>query len=52
MCACKDVGTCHRLTAAEQLAADLGVPIAHLVLPKKQRVQEEQESLFGGPTVD
>jgi uncharacterized protein (DUF488 family) len=34
MCACKDVATCHRRTAAEQLAADLGVPITHLVPPK------------------
>jgi len=34
MCACKDVAMCHRLTAAEQLAADLGVPITHLVPPK------------------
>jgi hypothetical protein len=34
MCACKDVAICHRRTAAEQLAADLGVPITHLVPPK------------------
>jgi uncharacterized protein (DUF488 family) len=46
MCACKDVATCHRRTAAEQLAADLGETITHLVPPKKPRAQEAQESLF------
>jgi uncharacterized protein (DUF488 family) len=46
MCACKDIATCHRRTAAEQLAADLGEPITHLVPPKKPRAQEAQESLF------
>ena len=46
MCACKDLATCHRRTAAERLAADLGVPITHLVPPKKQRTQEAQGRLF------
>jgi uncharacterized protein (DUF488 family) len=46
MCACKDIATCHRRTAAEQLAADLGETINHLVPPKKPRAQEAQESLF------
>jgi hypothetical protein len=46
MCACKEVGTCHRLTVAKQLAADLRVPITHLALPKKRRTQEAQGRLF------
>ena len=46
MCACKDLTTCHRFTAAEQLAADLGVTITHLAPPKKQRTEEGQASLF------
>ena len=46
MCACKDVATCHRRTAAEQLAADLGVPLTHLVLPKIRLSQEAQGRLF------
>ena len=46
MCACKDFATCHRRTAAEQLAADLGVTIAHLAPPKNQRTEEAQVSLF------
>jgi uncharacterized protein (DUF488 family) len=46
MCVCKDLTTCHRRTAAERLAADLGVPITHLVPPKKQRTQEAQGRLF------
>ncbi len=46
MCACKDLATCHRRTAAERLAADLGVPITHLVLPKKQHTQKAQGRLF------
>ena len=48
LCACKDVATCHRRTAAEQLAADLGKTITHLVLPKTQRAPEAQGSLFEG----
>jgi uncharacterized protein (DUF488 family) len=46
MCACKDVAMCHRLTAAEQSAADFSVPITHLVLPKKRLTQEAQGRLF------
>jgi uncharacterized protein (DUF488 family) len=46
MCACKDPATCHRRMAAEQLAADLGETITHLVPPKKPRAQEAQERLF------
>jgi uncharacterized protein (DUF488 family) len=46
MCACKDRATCHRRTAAEQLAADLGATITHLAPPKTQRTQEGQEKLF------
>jgi uncharacterized protein (DUF488 family) len=46
MCACKDVATCHRRTAAEQLATDLGETITHLVPPKKPRAQEAQGRLF------
>ena len=46
MCACKDVATCHRLTAAEWLAADLGVTITHLASPKTQPTQEAQGRLF------
>jgi len=46
LCACKDVGTCHRRTAAEQLAADLGESITHLVPPRKPRAQEAQGRLF------
>jgi len=45
MCACKDVATCHRRMAAEQLAADLGVPITHLMPPKAQRTPEAQGRL-------
>ena len=48
MCACKDLATCHRLTAAEQLAADLGVRLMHLTPPKQQRTLEKQGSLFDG----
>ena|SRR5712691_8515622 len=44
LCACKDLTTCHRRTAAEQLAADLGVPITHLAPPT--RTPEAQERLF------
>ena len=46
MCACKDVATCHRRTAAEQLAADLGETITHLLPPKKPHAQEAQGRLF------
>lgn len=46
MCACKDVGMCHRLMVAEQLAADLGVTITHLAPPKKQCTPEAQGRLF------
>jgi uncharacterized protein (DUF488 family) len=46
MCVCKDVATCHRRTAAEQLAADLGETVTHLAPPKKQRTQEAQGRLF------
>src|SRR5262249_8952234 len=37
MCACKDLATCHRLIAAEQLAADLGVTIIPLKSPTTRR---------------
>ena len=30
MCACKDLMSCHRLTAVERLAADLGETVTHL----------------------
>ena len=46
MCACKDLAHCHRRTAAEQLAADLGVIIVHLAPPKKQCTEVAQASLF------
>jgi uncharacterized protein (DUF488 family) len=46
MCACKNLVHCHRRTAAEQLAADLGVCLMHLTPPKQQRVPEKQGSLF------
>jgi uncharacterized protein (DUF488 family) len=46
LCACKDVTMCHRRTAAEQLAADLGETVTHLVPPKQQRTQEAQGRLF------
>jgi uncharacterized protein (DUF488 family) len=46
MCACEDLATCHRRTAAEQLAADLGVTIAHLALAKKKRTEEAQARLY------
>ena len=48
LCVCRDVATCHRRTAAEQLAADLGETITHLTPPKQQRTPEAQESLFEG----
>ena len=48
MCACKDLATCHRLIAAEQLAADLGVTIIPLKLLKTPRTQETQVSLCKG----
>jgi uncharacterized protein (DUF488 family) len=48
MCACKDLAHCHRRTAAGQLAADLGVCLMHLTLPKPQRAPEKQGSLFEG----
>lgn len=46
MCACKDLATCHRLTAVERLAAVLGEVVTHLVPQKTPRAQETQESLF------
>jgi hypothetical protein len=46
LCVCIDVATCHRRTAAEQLAADLGETITHLMPPKKLRAQDAQERLF------
>jgi uncharacterized protein (DUF488 family) len=48
MCACTDLAHCHRRTAAEQLAADLGVGLMHLTPPKQQRTREKQGSLFEG----
>jgi hypothetical protein len=46
MCACKHATTCHRLIAAEQLAADLGVGLTHHTPPKQQRAPEKQANLF------
>lgn len=31
LCACRDVATCHRLTAADYLSQALGAPVEHLV---------------------
>lgn len=33
LCACREVTTCHRRIAAEQLAADFGLSIVHLMPP-------------------
>jgi uncharacterized protein (DUF488 family) len=33
MCVCAEVTTCHRKGVAEQLSADLGVPLEHLQRP-------------------
>jgi uncharacterized protein (DUF488 family) len=46
MCACKDLATCHRRTAAEQLAAHLGVTLTHLASPKTPRTPEAQGRLL------
>ena len=46
MCACKDLTTCHRLTAVERLAADLGEAITHLFPQKHKSAPETQGSLF------
>jgi uncharacterized protein (DUF488 family) len=46
MCVCKDLAACHRLTAAERLALDLGEAVTHLVAQRKKRAHATQESLF------
>jgi uncharacterized protein (DUF488 family) len=46
MCACKDLTTCHRLTAVERLAADLDQTVAHLFPQKNKAATETQERLL------
>ena len=46
MCACKDLAMCHRLTAVERLATDLGEAVTHLFPQKNKSAPETQGSLF------
>ncbi|MGE3537157.1 MAG: DUF488 family protein [Candidatus Tectimicrobiota bacterium] len=46
LCACAEVATCHRRLAAEQLAADFGLSVTHLLHPSRQPGQERQASLW------
>ena len=46
MCACKDLMSCHRLTAVERLAADLGETVTHLFPQQHKSAPETQGSLF------
>jgi len=50
MCACKDLTTCHRLTAVERLATDLGEAVTHLFPQKHKSTPETQGSLLEGMT--